>query len=288
MKSTSAGESETLTISCDLLARVPVEVVGGVSIAALDRQQTAQLLIDVALAVKSSRTEPVLFTSANGQVLSAVASAANPSEVAAMIGGADVISADGQPLVFASKLLGRGRLRERCATTDLFHDVARMASARGASFYLLGGTESENKASYDNVRRLYPGLNIVGRRHGYFASAADERATVERISSIAPDVLWVGMGFPREQEFCSRWRGALTGVGALKTCGGLFGFLSGAHSRAPLWMQNAGLEWAYRLGLEPRRLLPRYASTNLKAAWLLVTRSELFLSHWRTPSDTAR
>jgi N-acetylglucosaminyldiphosphoundecaprenol N-acetyl-beta-D-mannosaminyltransferase len=78
------------------------------------------------------------------------------------------------------------------------------------------------------------------------------------------------MGVPREIVFSTQYASKLTNVGLIKTSGGLFDFLSGKNSRAPLWIQAVGLEWMYRLSLEPRRLLRRYARTNLHAAYLLL------------------
>jgi exopolysaccharide biosynthesis WecB/TagA/CpsF family protein len=78
------------------------------------------------------------------------------------------------------------------------------------------------------------------------------------------------MGVPREQVFALRYRDRLTNVGLIKTSGGLFDFLSGRNSRAPQWMQSVGLEWLYRLGLEPRRLFLRYLRTNPHALYLLL------------------
>jgi exopolysaccharide biosynthesis WecB/TagA/CpsF family protein len=83
----------------------------------------------------------------------------------------------------------------------------------------------------------------------------------------------VGMGAPREHAFAARNKSRLTHVGVLQTCGGLFHFLSGDRPRAPQWMQDCGLEWLFRVGVEPRRLLSRYAVTNPHAALLLLTRS---------------
>jgi exopolysaccharide biosynthesis WecB/TagA/CpsF family protein len=82
------------------------------------------------------------------------------------------------------------------------------------------------------------------------------------------------MGIPAEQAFSLRHRDALTGVGLIKTSGGLFDFLSGKNTRAPGWMQATGLEWLYRMMLEPRRLLGRYLRTNPHAIYLLLTQTE--------------
>lgn len=251
----------------------PTEVIGGVKVAAMDRAATARLMADAALASKATETPPLICTSVNGQVLAQVYTGKGHRTVADLIMRSDVVSVDGQPLVFASKLLGRGSVPERCATTDLFHDLARLAVADGLTFYMLGASAEENHLAVANARRLYPSLRIVGSRHGYFRSPEDEQAVVNEINALKPDVVWVSMGFPRELDFCLKWRDKLTGTGVMKTSGGLFNFLSGTRSRAPAWMQAAGLEWAYRMYLEPRRLFLRYATTNVIAVWLLLTKT---------------
>ena len=258
----------------ETILSVPTEIIGGVRVAALSRRQTARLMIDMALGARGGGVPPVICSSVNGQVLSELGRAHDPTGSAALMREVCLVSADGQSLVFASRLLGMGGLRERCATTDLFHDIADIAVAERLSFYLLGATADENRKAVENVRRRYPELSIVGHRSGYFDSIEDERLAVEQINDLNPDIVWVALGFPRELEFCIRWRHALTNVGVLKTSGGLFNFLSGARRRAPAWMQFAGLEWAYRTYLEPRRLFVRYATTNLHAAWLLMTKTE--------------
>lgn len=257
---------------------IPVEMVGGVSVATLDRRETARFMIKAVLCRRKVDLAPMIFSSTNGQVLSEV-SRASGWRVAKLLELVDMNSADGQPLVFASRLFGRGTVTERCATTDLFHDVARLACDENVTFYILGATPQENDKAVRNVRRLYPRLRIVGSHHGYFNGPEDEERIVQEIDRLAPDIVWVSLGFPRELEFCFRWRDAMPHVGALKTSGGLMNFLSGTRSRAPRWMQVAGLEWSYRLALEPRRLLLRYFTTNLHAAWLLIRRTNSNVSH---------
>src|SRR5439155_23524557 len=163
-------------------------------------------------------------------------------------------------------------LPERVATTDLFHVVARKAQAAGLSFYLLGADEAENSNAVAKVRETYPELKIVGRSHGYLRGDA-LRAKADEINALAPDYLWVALGVPYEQAFVEQYAPFLTNVGVIKTAGGLFNFLSGSRPRAPRWMQSAGLEWAWRIWLEPRRLFWRYLTTNPRALWLLLTRS---------------
>jgi N-acetylglucosaminyldiphosphoundecaprenol N-acetyl-beta-D-mannosaminyltransferase len=248
------------------LAGVPLVPIGGLPIAVIDRAASARLIIDLARSRPGRR--PVVMTSANGQVVSLVA---RDPEARRLFLAADLIHADGMPLVFASRLRSPAPLPERVATTDLFHDVARLAEVEGASFYLLGGEPKVIDRAVANVRERYPRLAIAGYRSGYFAG--DEGRIVDEINAAAPDVLWIGMGVPREQEFSEAYRRRLTNVGVIKTSGGLFDFLSGKNRRAPGWMQAAGLEWLYRTALEPRRLLLRYLTTNPHAAYLLLTRA---------------
>lgn len=248
---------------------VPVEIIGGLPIAVIDRARSARLMIDLATARRNSQKPPLTFTSANGQVLSMCA---HHPEIRQLFVDADLIHADGMPMVLASRLLSRKPLPERVATTDMFHDVAVLAQASGTTFYLLGGTSAVIEQAVRRVRALYPALNIVGYRDGYF-SREQEPEIIDRINRAQPDVLWLGMGAPAEQEFAMRNRDRLRRVGIVKTAGGLFDFLSGRVRRAPKWMQTAGLEWAFRTLLEPRRLAGRYVMTNPHALFLLATRT---------------
>jgi exopolysaccharide biosynthesis WecB/TagA/CpsF family protein len=251
---------------------VPIATIGGLPIAAIDRTKSAQLMIDVALARRGTRQPPVIISSANGQVVSMCA---RQPHIRDLFLNTDLIHADGMPLVFVSRLFGKTRLPERVCTTDLFHDVAGLALQRGARFFFLGATKSAVDAATQRVRALYPDLDIVGRSCGYLRREGDEERIIDTINNARPDVLWLGLGVPNEQSFAVRNRGRLTGVGLIKTSGGLFDFLSGKKARAPAWMQNAGLEWAYRMYLEPRRLSGRYLKTNPHALFLLLTRSGL-------------
>ena len=247
--------------------RIPLVWLGGLPIAAIDRVGSAEFMLNVALARRGAGGPPPLITSANGQVLSMCA---RDGGVRELFEAADLIHADGTPLVFASRLRSDVALPERVATTDLFHDVAARAPEVDATFYLLGATDTVIARAAENVRRKYPRLSIAGYRSGYF-SAAEESKVVAQINAARPDILWVGMGAPAEQRFCLRNRAKLSNVGLIKTSGGLFDFVSGRNSRAPAWMQAMGLEWAYRVALEPRRLTYRYLTTNPHAAYLLLT-----------------
>jgi exopolysaccharide biosynthesis WecB/TagA/CpsF family protein len=246
-------------------AGVPRISLGGLRLAVLDMEQTANFMIDAVLPQRRSG-RPLFLTSANGEVL---ARCSTEPQTERLFRAADLINADGQPLVTISRLRSRTPLPERVATTDLFHAVARKAQAAGLSFYLLGAEEKENAAAVARIRQTYPNLRILGRCHGYLRGN-DLRAKVDQINRLAPDYLWLALGVPAEQVFVREFMPRLSNVGVIKTSGGLFNFLSGSRARAPRWMQRAGLEWAWRIWLEPRRLFWRYLTTNPRALYLLL------------------
>ena len=246
-------------------ADIPRISLGGLRLAVLDMEQTANFMIDAVFPRRRSG-RPLFLTSANGEVL---ARCSTEPQTERLFRAADLINADGQPLVTISRLKSRTPLPERVATTDLFHVVARKAQAAGLSFYLLGAEEEENAAAAARIRQTYPNLRILGRCHGYLRGE-DLRAKVDEINRLAPDYLWLALGVPAEQVFVREFMPRLSNVGVIKTSGGLFNFLSGSRVRAPRWMQLAGLEWAWRTWLEPRRLFWRYLTTNPRALYLLL------------------
>jgi exopolysaccharide biosynthesis WecB/TagA/CpsF family protein len=245
--------------------------VGGLSIAALGRQATAKLMVQVATE-RSRVGPPLLFTSANGEVISKCSRSA---EFRRLFSHAWLVSADGQPLVMASRLLGGYGLPERVATTDLFHDVTRIAVDRNISFAIYGATADENVRALSSIRKIYPAIKITRSSHGYLTED-EQREFVAEVARAKTDILWVCLGVPREQQFYYKWRTELTGVGIVKTGGGLLNFLSGSCRRAPRWMQKGGLEWLFRIAIEPRRLFFRYLCTNPHAVILLLFRTARF------------
>lgn len=232
-------------------------------------EETAEDFILRAGHVRAVGARPFYSTSANGQV---IALCHHDREFDAMLRQADQIHADGMSLVIFSRTFCPNALRERVATTDLVHAVARRAEQTGARFYFLGGSEEVNRAAVEEMQRLYPRLVFSGRRNGYF-SRDEEEAILADVVASQTDILWVGFGIPLEQRFVSRNLDRLSGIAVVKTCGGLFDFLAGKNSRAPQWMQDMGLEWLYRAMLEPRRLGKRYLLTNPIAIYSLLKHS---------------
>jgi N-acetylglucosaminyldiphosphoundecaprenol N-acetyl-beta-D-mannosaminyltransferase len=251
-------------------ARVYPEVlVGGLKVACLSRRGLRLLMVVECLAARAlTRPAPKLVFAANGHVISL---AAVDAEFRRLHDEADLIHADGQPVVVASRLITRTPIPERSATTDFFHDAAEAAAKHGLRFFLFGATEEVNARCAMIMRQRYPGLAIAGRRHGYF-NPEDEADICAEINASGADVVWIGLGVPLEQDFCNRNRHRLR-AGWLVSAGGCFNYVTGGYKRAPGWMQSVGLEWLHRLWREPRRLFWRYAITNPHAAFLLLTRT---------------
>src|ERR1700682_56281 len=250
-------------------ASVPRISLGGLRLAVLDIEQTANFMIDMVFPERRV-CRPLYLTSANGEVLARCTPRPMTDR---LFRPPDLINAAGQPLVTVSRFKSSTPLPERVATTDLFHTVARKAAAARLTFYMFGADEAENATAVANVRKMYPDLQIVGHSHGYLKGDA-LRAKVDEINALAPDYLWVALGVPYEQGFVEEFTPRLSNVGVIKTSGGLFNFLSGSRARAPPWLQTVGLEWAWRIWLEPRRLFWRYLSTNPRALLLLFNRSD--------------
>jgi exopolysaccharide biosynthesis WecB/TagA/CpsF family protein len=257
-------------ITPDALAGIHHLVVGGVRVAPLSRSDICSIVADECRSQRrkpaSSRTTRLLFSS-NGQVLSL---AARNAEFREALERADLVHADGQAIVFASRRISGHSIPERSATTDLIHDLCRRARGEDFSFFLLGGDEDLNARCARTLERLYPHLNIAGRRSGYF-DRSQESEVCEEINASGADIVWVGLGKPEEQLFCLRNRSALRATWAI-TCGGCFSFVTGDYRRAPRWMQDAGLEWLFRAMTRPK-LLWRYATTNPHAMLLLATKT---------------
>ena len=188
---------------------------------------------------------------------------------------AEIVVADGMSVVAASRLLGHP-LPERIAGVDLVVDICRMAAAHGLSVYFLGGRPGAARCAAEKLCRSFPGLRILVHcpPFGFEKDPAMLAAVVERIRAEAPDILLVGLGAPK-QEFWMDEHQAVLPVKVMVGVGGSFELLSGIKTRAPLWMQRAGLEWLFRLAQEPARLWKRYLLGN--AEFIQVVMQQLIL-----------
>jgi len=171
---------------------------------------------------------------------------------------------DGQPLVWALNALGHP-LRDRVYGPDLMWKACARAATTGTRMYLHGG-RNEPEALAGLTRRLrlaHPGLRIVGGSTQHFGEHTDEEldALAERINATRPDIVWVGLGVPRQEKWMQRMRPRLEAP-VLVGVGAAFDFHAGLVPQAPAWMQRTGLEWLFRLSREPRRLWRRYLRYN--------------------------
>jgi N-acetylglucosaminyldiphosphoundecaprenol N-acetyl-beta-D-mannosaminyltransferase len=187
------------------------------------------------------------------------------------VGGCGMILADGQSIVWASRVLGTP-IPERVAGIDLFQELLAEAGRRRYRVYFLGARQSVLDQMLARVRERYPGLVVAGARDGYFKPGQEDDVAND-IRQSGADLLFVGMSSPRKELFVSQW-GERTKAAVVHGVGGSFDVLGGITRRAPAWYQDHGLEWLYRTWQEPRRLGRRYLTTN--AAFIaLVAREAL-------------
>lgn len=179
----------------------------------------------------------------------------------------DLVLADGVPVVWASRLLGRP-LPERVAGIDLMSGMLRRGDENGYRVYCLGASEDVLAAAVARITADYPHVRLVGRHHGYFTSQ-EESDIVAAMADAKPDILLVGMSSPKKERFLARWSDQLV-VPVCHGVGGSFDVLAGKVRRAPRVWQRLGLEWLYRVCQEPRRLWRRYLVTNTLFCGLVI------------------
>lgn len=192
---------------------------------------------------------------------------ASDPDLARFVAGSDLVNADGQAVVWASRVLGRP-LPERIAGIDLMLELLRKCEERGMSVYILGAEERVLAKALGRLRQTFPRLRIAGAQHGYFTDQ-EEVGVAALIRGVAPDVLFVAMSSPRKEELIGRRLPEL-GARFVMGVGGAIDVIAGEQRRAPRWVQRLGLEWAARLIQEPRRLWRRYLVGNLLFAWLVA------------------
>lgn len=178
----------------------------------------------------------------------------------------EVVNADGASMVMAARRLGVG-VPERVAGVDLMRELCELAESRGYGVYLLGAKAEIVKRAADALAEKYPRLRIVGYRDGYFRN--DELdSVVSEVSATRPAIVFVGITSPKKERLIERFR-ELETTGAYVGVGGTFDVISGDIPRAPAWIQEANLEWLFRMVQEPGRLAKRYMVGNVRFMALL-------------------
>lgn len=180
----------------------------------------------------------------------------------------DLVSADGMPVVWASRLLGKP-LKERVAGIDLFEALMRRAADKGWRVFLLGARAEVTDAVADIYRRRYPGLALAGWRDGYWQGEEEEAQVARSVADSRADLLFVAISSPKKEHFLGKYQAAMRVPFAMGV-GGTFDVAAGRVRRAPVWMQRAGLEWFWRFLQEPRRMFRRYFIDDMAFVWLLI------------------
>jgi N-acetylglucosaminyldiphosphoundecaprenol N-acetyl-beta-D-mannosaminyltransferase len=192
----------------------------------------------------------------------------------ALINKASLVVPDGMPLLWAARLLG-DRLPERVTGSSLIYTLSAAAAANGRTVYLLGGAPGVPQRAADELTRRYPGLRVVGADSppwGFDREPGEVAELRARLSAANPDIVYVGLGFPKQERVISALLPGMPGSWFVG-CGAAIPFAAGALTRAPRWMQRMGMEWAHRLMSEPRRLFRRYVVDDLPFAIRLITAS---------------
>jgi N-acetylglucosaminyldiphosphoundecaprenol N-acetyl-beta-D-mannosaminyltransferase len=190
----------------------------------------------------------------------------------ALIDTADLVVADGTPLLWASRLAGT-RLPERVAGSNMIWSLSQAASEQSLSVFLLGGAPGVAERAAGVLRDRYAGLRVAGTLCPApgFEHDEDELARIaETVVAAAPEVVFVALGFPKQDVLIGQLQRRLPCT-AFIGVGIALSFVAGELRRAPVWMRHAGLEWLYRLRQEPRRLMRRYLGQGLPfAGWLMA------------------
>ena len=202
-----------------------------------------------------------------------------------MVRGADIVVPDGMPLVWASRLQ-RSPLRQRVAGSDLISSLSAAAAERDRSVFLLGGAEGTASEAAARLRQGHDSLRIAGTYcppHGFEADEALLQTIADMITEASPDIVFVGLGFPKQERLIHYLRPRLPKTWWLGV-GISFSFLAGRVRRAPRWMQVMGLEWVHRLWQEPKRLFRRYIIQDVPFVFRLFG-GALKARYWPSAAD---
>ena len=201
-------------------------------------------------------------------------------ELRGMYEEADLVLADGMPLLWAGRLQST-RLPERVAGSELIYTLSAAAAAAGRSIYLLGGNPCVAEQAGQVLAQRYAGLRVVGSHcppFGFEKNDAEMRTIRESLASARPDIVYVGLGFPKQERLIDAVRDVLPASWFLGV-GVSFSFVSGEIRQAPLWLRRIGFEWVHRLVQEPGRLFKRYVIHDIPFAIRLLAHAAMRRFH---------
>ena len=238
----------------------------GVDISTLTRSEACELLVDSGV---NGPVGPMDVHLCNAYTL---ALADRSPAYRGLLNESGLNLADGLPVIWANRVLHRDQPapKDRVRGTDLFLDVIAAGTEQQVRHYLLGSTPEVLEALSENLRRLYPGALLAGTESPPFRELgeAEREEQVRRITESGAQIVWVGLGTPKQDFETARLARQIPAV--FVAIGAAFDFVAGSKREAPVWMQRSGLEWTHRLMSEPRRLWRRYLFGNARFVGALI------------------
>jgi N-acetylglucosaminyldiphosphoundecaprenol N-acetyl-beta-D-mannosaminyltransferase len=197
-------------------------------------------------------------------------------ELKKLINSASLVTPDGIGVIWAANRLGFNA-SERITGIDLLYKLCERAAVKGWKLYLLGAAPGVAEQAAEELKKLYPGINICGSHHGYF-TRAEEPPLVENIKKLSPEIVFVALGAPRQEFWINQYKAMMEAPVSIGV-GGSFDVIAGIKKRAPRFFITLNLEWLYRLVSEPSRIkrqlvLPKYV--------ILIMREKLRKKNTRT------
>lgn len=254
-----AGAHEDCPFEPMLTSRPRVRFLG----CPLDLITRTTLLNELCSAIeRRDRKYVIQFLNANK-----IAAANADSDLRAVLHRADFVLADGQPLLPMARMLGV-QVPERIDGIGLMESLLALSAQRGYRPYLLGARADVLATCVERIQARHPTIQLAGSRNGYF-DALELPGIVREVNATRPDILFLGLGSPMKERLADEWRTVIDAP-VIQGVGGSFDVLAGLVPRAPLWMQRSGLEWAFRVIQEPRRMFWRYLKTNSQCTWLFA------------------
>ena len=212
----------------------------------IHRITMAQTLEAVRAFIESGKPHMIVTADA-----SMIAMARKDDDLREIVNSADLVTPDGSGLLWGAKTLGTP-LVERVSGVDISREMCRMSGEMGFSIFFLGSEPGVAMAAAENLQKEFPDMLVAGTHHGYF-KADEDSEIVRMVRESGAGVLLAGMGIPRQEKWIRKYLAELS-VSVAMGVGGSMDVFSGKVKRAPVWMQNHGLEWIYRLCQDPSKI----------------------------------
>lgn len=231
----------------------------GVNIDVLDTSGLYKKIIDF---IYDKKSHKIMYVNAHCIVISQ-----KNEKYRKILNNAHCVYADGMSIVWGAKVFGN-YLPGRSTCADFILGFCKLFAEKGIRIYLLGGRPGVAEVAAEKLKQCISGLKIVGTHHGYFYHQGNERI-INKINKSKAQILLVGLGVPEQEKWIEKNFSLIDGP-VIWGVGGVFDFLSGRVKRGPKYLLNNGLEWLWRLFIEPRRLWKRYITGNFLFVWYVV------------------